>query len=186
WIRFRVATAITTAPIFEQFKLHTNRFEINADGWHEYFGRARPVGQLPFAIGQDKALSGNLGNQSLWINEDIGSGLNENSFNAVGDTIGRTFFMPQDLDTSGKIKLKIVGRPSGTGTTEFTVKWDGVTEGGNIYVANPALAPGSRQSVVSKSVMLSITIESTNLGGGAFSLFALEAEYTKWCEGGHI
>ena len=41
WIRFRIATAITTAPIFQQFKVHTNRTEINADGFIEHMGAAR-------------------------------------------------------------------------------------------------------------------------------------------------
>lgn len=213
WSRYRISTDISIAPIFQQFKLHTNRFESNSDGWNEYFGKARPTKQLPFAIGQDKALAGNLSNQSLWINEDIGSGLNENSFNSVGDIIGRTFFLPQDLDTSSPIKFKLVGRPSGTGTAEFTVRWDGITENDIIYTSNPALSTGARSQAISKTTVtgqsvfydflldvsnfvsrrengqpdvLSLTIETTILTGTSISIFAIEAEYAGWCEGGHI
>lgn len=44
WIRVRVidASLITQVPVVEQFKLHTNRTEINNDGFMEYFGNARP------------------------------------------------------------------------------------------------------------------------------------------------
>lgn len=41
WGLFRVTSIITSDPILEQMKLHTNRHEINADGFTEYFGRAR-------------------------------------------------------------------------------------------------------------------------------------------------
>ena len=109
--------------------------------------------------------------------------------------------------------MKLVGRPASTGTTEFTVRIASVTDGGIISTANPGLTPGSFTQVVSQSVtsgqasfydfnldvsnyiarrsggqpdVLSITIEATSLGGGAFAMFAIEAEYTKWCNGGHI
>jgi hypothetical protein len=42
WVRFRVATALTTIPAADRIKAHTNRTEINADGVVEYFGAAEP------------------------------------------------------------------------------------------------------------------------------------------------
>lgn len=39
--RIRTTGAITLDPVVEQLKLHTNRWECNADGNTEYFGRAR-------------------------------------------------------------------------------------------------------------------------------------------------
>jgi hypothetical protein len=50
WARLRVVSAITTAPIFEQVKLHTDRFEANADGATEWFGAARPNFSFPFNL----------------------------------------------------------------------------------------------------------------------------------------
>lgn len=213
WIRFRIESEVTTVPIFEQIKLHANTFEPNADGWIEYRGKARPIGQLPFAIGEDKALEGNLGNQTLYINENIGAGLNQNSFNGINDKIGRFFFVPLELDTSAPIELKIAGRPSGTGTIQFTVRWDSKTQGEIAYTTEPSLAPGSRSVSVSKSVVsgeiaiysfeldvsdvisrrengepdfIGMTIHSDILGGLSFAMIAIEANYTKWCQGGHI
>ena len=214
WIRFRIKTEITTAPIFQQFKLHTNRSEINADGFIEYFGLGRPISQLPFSIGQDKAFEGNLGNQTLYISQNIGAGYQENSFNSDVDKIGRFFFVPLELDTSSPIELKIVGRSSGTGTIAFTVRWDYGTQGLTISRTKPAVvSPTAKSLTVSKSVTegvatfysfeldisniisrrevgepdyLGISIHSSSLGGLAFDLLALEANYTKWCQGGHI
>lgn len=44
WVRARLITAanITQIPVVVQVKLHTNRTEINDDGYMEYFGVARP------------------------------------------------------------------------------------------------------------------------------------------------
>ena len=36
-MRYRIVEALTTSPVFEQFKIHSNRTEINADGFMEYF-----------------------------------------------------------------------------------------------------------------------------------------------------
>ena len=47
WGRFRIVTAITTDALLEQLKLHTNRWEANADGNTEYFGRARYPKTIP-------------------------------------------------------------------------------------------------------------------------------------------
>jgi len=41
WARMRIVTNITLDPMIEQFKLHTNRFEINGNGFTEYFGTSR-------------------------------------------------------------------------------------------------------------------------------------------------
>jgi hypothetical protein len=46
WIRFRVATALTTSPAADRIKVHTDRTEINADGVVEYFGAAEPARPL--------------------------------------------------------------------------------------------------------------------------------------------
>lgn len=46
WVRFRVATALTTIPAADRIKVHTNRTEINADGVIEHFGAAEVIRQL--------------------------------------------------------------------------------------------------------------------------------------------
>jgi hypothetical protein len=41
WARFRVIADVQLVPVLEQVKLHTNRFEVNATGFTEYFGISR-------------------------------------------------------------------------------------------------------------------------------------------------
>ena len=42
WLRCRIATAVTTAPVFEQTKLVSSYAKIGADGIQQFFGMARP------------------------------------------------------------------------------------------------------------------------------------------------
>ncbi len=213
WIRLRIDSAVTTAPIFEQFKLHTNRSELNSDGWIEYFGSARPIGQLPLSIGGDRAFAGTVQNQSIWINLNVAAGLIENRFITTTSYIGRYFFAPLDLDTSSPIEFIIAGRPTGTGTVEITIAYDWVTEGDIAYTSDPGLLPGKQSVSESRAVVvgeievytflldvsgvlsrrdggapdfIAISINMSVLSGSNFDLMALEANYTKWCEGGHV
>lgn len=129
WVRYRISSAITTAPIFEQFKLHTNRFEVNADGFLEYFGTARPVGTLPWSIDNAKAWSSSPSDQDLYVynsptgeDYDIGMGRLENSFaaNAI-DKISICMAIPEDLDTSCPIKITV--HWMGTSATAGNIAW---------------------------------------------------------------
>lgn len=115
WVRFRNNGAITTAPVFEQFKLHCSRYEVNSDGWVEYFGLARPIAKFPWSMGDAKAWGSSPLNQDLYmlnstsgVDYDLGVGLVENSFQPdARDRIGISVPCPFDLDTSCNISLRI-------------------------------------------------------------------------------
>ena len=214
WIRFRIDSAITTAPIFEQFKIHTNRSEINADGWLEYFGKARPIGQLGLNFSSARPFEGNMQSQTIYINEDIGVGFTQNKFTATGDKTGIAGFLPFDFDTSSPIKLQWSGMPTNNQTIEWTIRIDWVTDNGSdlYFTTEPAASPGRKIVTVSKAItanevsmfeaiidvkeMLSrrdgafgdeiwISIQPSILTG-TFAITSSQATYTKWCEGGHI
>ena len=144
WIRFRIESDITTAPIFEQFKLHTNRTEINADGWVEYFGTARPGGIIPWDYNTFQAFTASPGNQDLFIlnspvdaREDIGVGRIENSFSAGAlDMIGLVTFAPLDMDTSSPLKIRISFMSTGSGDVEWFVNAGIVKDGDPIRTNN--------------------------------------------------
>jgi len=52
WTRFRIVIdTITIAPIFQQFKIHTSKAELQEDGYKELTGRGRPFGSLPWNLG---------------------------------------------------------------------------------------------------------------------------------------
>lgn len=148
WIRFRVENAITTAPVFQQFKVHSNRREINADGWPEYFGVARPEGTLPLNIGVGRELSGSMVNQNIWSDQNVGAGLVNNRFSATNQYFGWTGVVPDDLDTSSPIRLKVGGVANYTGTIDISVSYNWVSEGDLVYSANPAPSSNANTKTV--------------------------------------
>jgi len=212
WVRFRINGDIDTAPIFEQFKLHTNRFEINADGWVEYFGNARPIGQLPLNFTVGRPFEGNMQTQKLYVSEDIGVGFTNNKFTATTDKSGIAGNLPYDLDTSSPIKFLISGRPSTTETITWTIRWAWVKDGDTYYTTEPAAIENSDSITTSRAVVageissfiadidvsrmvsrrpgafgdqLWLSIQPSTMGG-TFSLASSGLNYTKWCEGGHV
>lgn len=213
WVRYRIeVAAITTAPIFEQWKLHSSRFEINADGWIEYYGKARPQGQLNLNLSAGRPFEGNMQSQTLYVSEDIGDGFTNNKFTATADKLGVGGFLPFDLDTSSPIKLQWAGHANSTGTYEWTIRWAWLKDGDPITYAEPGVITNSKSIVVSKAAILDqkvtfealldvsemisrriadfgdelwVSIQPTILPGN-FSLASSQALYTKWSEGGHI
>lgn len=214
WVRFRIDSTITTAPVFEQFKLHTNRSEINADGWIEYFGKARPIGQLGLNFSAAKPFEGNLLSQTIYVNEDVGVGFTQNRFTATGDKSGIAGFLPFDFDTSSPLVLQWSGRASASQTIEWTIRVYWVTDNGSdlYYTSEPALLPGRKVVIISKAITLNqvsmfeasidvkemlsrrdgafgdeiwVSIQPSVLSG-TFDLVSSQATYTRWCLGGHI
>lgn len=141
WIRIKIENTITTAPVFEQFKIHTNRHEINSDGWNEYFGTARPKFNLPIALGAGRELAGSMGNANIWIDENLGEGLVDNQFSATTQYWGLSFSIPNGLDTSCGIDLFIACRANGAGSVTLQCIVGKITEGDSAYVSNPILGP---------------------------------------------
>lgn len=113
WIRWRIKMAISQVPTIQQFKLHTSRTEINADGYVEFFGNARTCVSIPgFSLNNfDRSLAPTPGNEDVFIGDAggtrIGYGLNRNQFanNAV-NSIARAEHLPSELDTSSGIRIK--------------------------------------------------------------------------------
>lgn len=127
WVRFRVVSALSTAPVFEQFKVHTNRSEINEDGFIEFFGTARPISTLPFDVGSFSAANSSPSNQDLWIGDNLGVGRIENQFDAfTTDRSGLVRPFPNDIDTSSPIRLTLFLHSELTDASpnlSFTVRW---------------------------------------------------------------
>lgn len=216
WARFRILSDITVAPVFQQFKLHPSKFEFNADAFREFFGPARSIGQLPLNIGQGKPIAGNMQNQTLWIDENVGVGLQTNKFTATGDILGWNFLLPFDADTSSLISFIWGGLPSQAAVIQWTVRVSHIESGvDSLYSVNPAAGsnPYTKSVVVNGGITvtgvpntysadldLSDAVERrSNKAGdlifitlqptilsGTFSLVGAGASYTKWSDGGHI
>ena len=214
WTRFRISTDITTAPIFQQFKVHSNRSEINADGWIEYFGKARPIGQLGLNFSAARPFEGNMQSQTIYVNEDVAVGFTQNKMTITNDKTGIAGFLPFDFDTSSPILLEWSGMPINSQTIEWTIRVDWVTDNGTdeYFAVEPGLSPGRKEVVISKAIvadkvsmfralidvkeMISrrdgafgdeiwLSIQPTIISG-TFAITSSQATYTKWCEGGHI
>jgi hypothetical protein len=212
WTRIRIVSGLTTAPIFEQFKLHTNRTEINGDGWVEYFGKARPIGQLPMSLSLGRPFEGAMQSQDLYVSQNIGFGGLANKFTATGDILGVYGFLPFDCDTSSPLILTWTGHPNTTDTYVWAVRWAWVTDGDTITYTEPAPITNSRSititgaSTVDEIITFEVPLDVSNMvsrrevGFGDeiwisiqpttlpanFTLGPSQITYTKWSEGGHI
>lgn len=213
WVRFRIVTAITTAPIFQLFKLHSSRAEVNSDGFHEFFGNARPYLQLPISVGTGKPFEGNMQNQTVYMDENIGVGYQQNRFTATGDKYGWELIMPNNIDTSTKLAFRFFGRPTVTETIEWTIRWTWINPDGTLYVSEPGSGtnPNSKTTTVSKAVtvgilewfevyldisgiiarrdtefpdLMMVSIQPSTMGG-AFDIMGVQAYYLVWGVGGH-
>lgn len=214
WIRWRITKTFNQLPVFEQIKLHSNRFEVNGDGWIEYFGKARPLGTLPWSVSQ---LGRNtaLGNQSVFLGDNLSVSYLYNLFNTNGDKAGFQSALPLDCDTSTPISFRWAVRPAGTGNITWTVRWSYSNDGDTIYDSAgsaPTSAVNEQSVTTSGSIVegqqkwfsvdlnvskliprksggfpdyLWISLERTTSDANV-AIFALDPEYTKWSEGGHI
>lgn len=144
WVRLRVVSTLTTAPVFQQFKLHTSRTEINEDGFMEFFGTARPIKTLPFDVGSLQAANSSPSNQDLWIGDNLGVGRIENQFEfGTVDRIGLVRPFPNDIDTSAPVRLTLWLHTDLTDLApdlSFTVRW-AHTQNGNAVYDSTASAP---------------------------------------------
>jgi len=104
WLRLRIKTALTTAPVFEQFKISPSRLEIMSDGHTELHGVARFT-QTVVAAGNVFGESGGVSNGSF----NVGSGtapdgwshkVKNSRFDGNGDGIYIQFSLPRGVCTS--------------------------------------------------------------------------------------
>lgn len=153
WVRFRIDSAITTAPVFNSIKIHTDRTEANSDGYIQYFGKARRYKQLS----SDITYIGTVripGDQDVYLSDFLNVGKEQNEFFAGGllsqsDLAGSVFKLPTDCDTSSVALLDITYYSTDTGTLELYVDWSNSRDGDIIYESTGA-APtnGARQQTV--------------------------------------
>lgn len=104
WFRFRLTGTIASNAVIEQIKLHTNRVEINSDGFIEYFGTARPRVIVSDFSGNKFPVSDTStdpGSQDLYVSQNIIVGLEENAFSGtVFERHGFFVILPTFTDTS--------------------------------------------------------------------------------------
>ena len=112
WVRVQIVTDITTAPILNQIKLYPKgRWECNDDGFVQFYGTAEPRKFLPFDINLMRSAiftgSGIPGDTNVFVSGLLGAGRILNSFGYTGppDSIGASFDLPPDMDTSHTLDI---------------------------------------------------------------------------------
>ena len=158
WMRFRVNSTITTSPVFDQIKIHSNRLEVNADGYLEYFGKGRPIYTLPIIYGSFQAAGNSPANQDIFVSDKLDVGMIENSFqNGATDRTGMAFYVPLDMDTSCPLRFRIsyIGTAASTATVDWTVRWGYTAPGDSIYTseANAPTTGPNEKSIVRSTAM---------------------------------
>jgi len=111
WMRIRILTTVTTAPVFEQFKLSSNRFEANGDGTNTYHGNSRYITTLQ-GIGNIFAESGGVVNGNIAVGSGgLPTGWNHEylnaELNADGDATYMQFNLPRGIDTSFPLEVDL-------------------------------------------------------------------------------
>jgi hypothetical protein len=122
WARFRITSTITSDMTLEQLKIHTNRFEVNADGATEYFGRSRYLRTLQSGI--DKLVNNT---QSSPANQNVTyqtgtvvANYTDNQFNANAlDSALLVQNIEAGLDTSIPLVLSISYYVEGANTGDM-------------------------------------------------------------------
>jgi hypothetical protein len=112
WVRVRITSAITTSPVAERAKCHTNRTEINGDGFREYFGDAQPEQPIELSLMTD-ILGFNSSNVNLNANANTYLVVENNDRDrAKKDGSGGQFRVPDGLNTALPITFRILFAPS--------------------------------------------------------------------------
>ena len=123
WVRYRIATAITESFTIDQIKLHPSRWEANSDGFNEFFGDARFTSLLPLNIGSAQPLEGNMQSRTLYVDQNIGVGFQNNRFTATTDILGFNFSLPDNIDTGCPINFVWSGRSAVDGSITWIIRW---------------------------------------------------------------
>lgn len=159
WFRFRISSAVTTAPVFQQFVTYFDQSKLNGDGFLEYKGRARPLKRLPWDWGLVEAAADSPADQDIYVSDNLDVGRVENSFaNGAIDRSGFNAYLPFDLDTSCPIRLRWSWFESVASTDAITwvLRWgytnsDLTSAESNVYpstAAAPATGPNEQSLTI--------------------------------------
>jgi hypothetical protein len=152
WIRFRITGSPSVLPIFEQFKIHSNRHEINSDGFGEDMGKARAYRTLPISWNTFNDAGSVVADQNLWLSTNCKAGFTNNTMTA-GDSIGAVTTLPNWVDTSAPLVLRVSGVPVATGDYTLTAFLNSSNTGDVIDTSDPSSTAGE----VSEAVLVACT-----------------------------
>ena len=163
--RFRVTSTISGNPIIQQVKLHTNRFEVNANGKSEYFGDARYPKTIQ--IVQEPNQAKNPANQNITIAPDFTILRVDNEFNnGAEDGFILSGVVPDGLDTSIPVQVIIDWYPNTNGAGDVELELEVVVANDN-FVYDGTATPVAATPVIT-------TIAANSLEEKQRSTFVLD------------
>lgn len=142
WMRFRVIDTLTTNPNVSRIKVHSNRTEINKEGFMEYFGRGRPIRKilLNYGIYNKDRSSGSQRDINTGNGPIITVDFNAIRFNNTTDQVGTITELPSEMDTSWDPRLQLRWYVDGASQA---VEWT-VTYG---YTKDYSIDPGQLSNI---------------------------------------
>jgi len=152
WIRLRiVGSALTTLPVFEQFKIQTSTFKIEDNGFQNMYGNARIIERFSIGLSSLNPVVGRAPNsQDIYLSDNLAAGIVDNSF-PPNQNRARIFnaFIPFEVDTSCPIDLVIAYQisSSSSGSAVFRIRWATTSSSDSIYTsasAAPTSSPNER------------------------------------------
>ncbi len=200
WVRLRIDSAVTTAPVFEQFKVHSNRTEINSDGTITFHGKARE--RKTFVVSPETIFYGRgsnapdnvtftVGNTGSWSDERFRSAFNGNS---TLEEITGSVTIPKGIDTSNGLRVRIYWKKLNGNTGNVEWKLDYVKAGArNVLVADGTnVDPGARSTGDVITSIDAVTVQTTATGSSSpaseviFSEFTTDIDISGLYEGDNI
>jgi len=141
WVRVRIATAVTTLPVFETVWMCASYLGANDRGQRTALGLARWKDTL-VGVGNIWSEGGSIANATTAVGS--GGGLTgwtheiDNSLmNQAGEDVFFQFTLPRGIDTAWPLHLKLYYQYTQAGTNSFSVSMVPIEVAGNT-VADPA------------------------------------------------
>ena len=141
WTRIRIATTITTAPVFQQFKLDPSHAEFNVDGTPTLHGAARFRATLASQVNNGEA--GVVGNSGVVV----GSGGSptgwtqvgrNNLMNNDGDELFYVYTFTRGIDTSAQLRFHAAVSTERAGGAVTLIVSALPLEAAGVMIADPA------------------------------------------------
>jgi hypothetical protein len=184
WFRLRNDTLMTTAPIYEQSKLHPSCSRVNEDGFLEFFGNARRQKQMLVHMVLAETLNGAAPkNQDInWaVGITLDQKLNKMESGNV-DGFGEVIQVPPEVDTSLPATLRFGWRPSNNNAlnVEFILDYLFAVEGdilNNSLTTTQTIynvpAPGTTDELVYTDMTIDL---SDAVAGESYLIFSLRRD----------
>lgn len=188
WVRIRISNTITTAPLFDQFKIHSSRTEIGPDGTINFFANARQrrtfitsPSQIFFGIGSSSPSNASytVGTGAVTWSDNR----EEASFRGNGNTIEEitgSISLPKGIDTSNGLTARIYWKKSNSNAGNVQWKMDYLLRGArNVLSEDGAnLEPAPRPTGESIIADSGSTIDTTPTGTGISDTEIILSEFT--------